>query len=148
MILHRDNYDAGSLRPGLCSILGIPRQPEETGVFRCGNIDTERGWLDISERAVGEMAAKIGWLPADQVAKLESYIEELEAERDSLAAAVDQSTLDTLHRSLREVEDAKSEVARQKERADEFHRKLESERRKTRRYRVELDELKKGSDSE
>ena len=143
MILQRDDYDSGSLFPGLCSILRIPRQPEENGIFRCGSVVDEAGWLDISQRAVGEMAAKIGWLPPEQVEKLEAYIKQLEADRDELSALADEASLDTLHRTLGELEDAKLDALRQSERADKFYTKLESERRKARRYKADLTELRK-----
>ncbi|MCP5023965.1 MAG: hypothetical protein GY930_19635, partial [bacterium] len=48
-IYRRPDFDHNSINPGKCFILNRVKGKKEEGIFRVGNVDLERGWLDISE---------------------------------------------------------------------------------------------------
>ncbi len=62
MIRRLDNYDGASINFGKCFVFNLPKTKEEDFVFRLGLVEGERGYLDIGQRAVVEMAMMLGWM--------------------------------------------------------------------------------------
>lgn len=114
------NFDHTSANPHRCYALGQPKGEGDSGVFRLGNIDMERGWLDISEGAVRTMAQMLGWIAPEQADKQTAEITELKKTVRHLEGQVQLSQLDTVV---------------------ELSTKLDSERRKTRRYKDRIEQL-------
>ncbi len=132
-IHRRPDFDHHSINPGKCFVLNRVKGPREEGIFRVGNVDMERGWLDISEGAVGEMANQLGWVPVKRAKQLESDLAEAKARVSKLEGHVHDSRLEVV---------------------TEMGVKLDSSQRKVRRYKArmadlesELAELKDGADS-
>lgn len=120
VITRRADFEPGSAQPSQCLILKRPKTTDEGGIFRCGMIDYERGWLDISEGAVTEMALKLGWGSAEEVSSLKDEVRALTRELKDLRGQVDLSNI---------------------EKVIEISTKLSSERRKTRRYKKKIEQL-------
>ena len=120
LIRHMPDFDMQSAKPGVCFIRNIPKQPKEGGVFRCGNIDEERGWLDISEGAVEEMAHMLGWVHADKADALKDELEKVKLDLREALRKVDKSRIDTVI---------------------EISTKADSANRKARRYKKKFEDL-------
>lgn len=114
------DFSRNSVNPYRCWISNHTKRKDETGVFRLGNITDERGWLEVSFGAIGELAMSLGWISTEQHERQAAEIQLLKRKLAELEKQVDQSKIDTVI---------------------EISTKLESERRKTRRYKARIDEL-------
>lgn len=121
-----DDFDMGSALPGRCFIRRTPKAKGESGIFRCGNIDLETGWLDISEGVVEEMADMLGWASEATVTKLKADLAQLRVQLREAERLADQSKIETVI---------------------EISTKLDSERRKTRRYAKKIEILKQAAEA-
>jgi hypothetical protein len=99
---HIDNYNALSRNP-FCSITGLPKAPDDSGVFRLADIEFE-GCFDVSEQVIRDMAAEINMVDGKVIAALEERLaENREAEKllqeqvDTLEDTVERLNIENAH---------------------------------------------------
>lgn len=114
------DFSSNSVTPGRCLISNSPRRKEDKGIFRIGQIDMERGWIEVSENGIGEMAQKIGWIHPDAAGRLKAEIADLKSQVKELSKLAANANVETVV---------------------ELSTKLASERRKTRRYKKRINKL-------
>jgi len=124
----RNDFEQGSVIPHRCFVYNRKLDPDEHFIFRLGDIQTERGYLDICPTAVREMAASMGMATAEELDKAKDEAKGYLERMREMEGQVNRSRLDVVV---------------------EIATKLDSERRKTRRYRATIEELNRelGRDS-
>jgi len=74
MIRYKSQFTTGTVNPGRCFAKHSGLRPGDLMVFELGEIDLERGLVEIGQEAVEDMARMLGWVPNAQYEKmLEGY---------------------------------------------------------------------------
>ncbi len=120
MTFHKfSDFSLDTVNPGRCFLTNVPKRAGEDYVLRVGNIDMERGWVEISINGVKELASVVGWVSPEVADRLRAENELLQTKLSEALKEVDQSSLDTVTK---------------------LARRLHASERKSRRYKKKLDE--------